>query len=299
MQETNLCRDDERITRIEIKEESLSGFYGFIPETEEQRTFFRLCSAVRQCGEAARTNQGHIHRAFKGDGSILTETDLAVSDALISTLRKLYPDCNIVTEEIDLHDFRDGARYTFVLDPIDGTDSYSQGLPTWAVALGILDSDRRPCGAIIHAPRFGIGRQDLFICSMPGDERVFLNGKLHECPEHYDVPRQLVMGSSMLNYMDMRHYKGKIRTFGSSIINLLCPAVVSNADCTVNPYCYAWDIAATNAIVNKTGLLMRYFDGSEIEYDDSLLLQRKQIRLPLVVGNEGCIRWMQDNLVMY
>jgi len=298
MQETTLSKTDVTITRIEVKDEKPSDRYGFLPQTAEETAFFGLCSAIRQCGEAARTNQSHIHRSLKGDGTILTETDLAVSDAVIARVRELYPDCNVITEEIDLHDFRDGARYTFVLDPIDGTDAYSQGLPSWCVALGILDSDRKPCGAIIYAPRFGIGTQDLFICTMPGDMRIFLNGSEHRTPEHYDVPKQLVIGSNVLDHFDMSHYRGKIRSFGSGILHILAPAVFSNLDSTVNPYCYAWDVAAAHGIIAKSGLVISYVDGSEIEYDDTILLERKKIRLPILVGNSGCITWMQQNLPM-
>ena len=298
MQETMLSKTDVTITRIEVKEEKPSDRYGFLPGTADELAFFGLCSTIRQCGEAARANQSHIHRSLKGDGSILTETDLAVSDAVIARVRELYPDCNVITEEIDLHDFRDGARFTFVLDPIDGTDAYSQGLPSWCVALGILDPQRKPCGAIIYAPRFGIGTQDLFICTMPGDERIFLNGNEHKTPEHYDVPRQMVIGSNVLEHFDMSHYYGKIRSFGSGILHILAPAVFSNLDCTVNPYCYAWDVAAAHVILAKSGLLISYVDGSEIEYDDILLLERKKIRLPILVGNKGCIAWMQENIPM-
>ena len=299
MQETNLSKDDIRITRIGISDETYSSRYGFEPSTGEEKKFFRICSAIRQCGEAARSNQALIHRSFKEDGSILTETDLAVSDAIIERIRTLYPDCNIISEEIDLHSFSDGKRYTFVLDPIDGTDAYSQGLPAWCVALGILDRDRRPCGAVIYAPRFGCGTQDLFICSMPDDERVFLNGRILQTPEHYDIPRQLIMGSNMLRFLDMRPYKGKIRCFGSTIVHSIAPAVFSNQDCAINPYCYAWDVAAAHAVVTKCGLEMRYYNGDEIEYDDSLLIERNQVRMPILVGNEACIRWIRENIEMY
>ena len=299
MQETTLSKTDETITRIQLMEEQPSDRYGFMPGDADETAFFGLCSAIRQCGEAARANQANIHRSFKYDGSILTETDLAVSDAATARIRELYPDCNIITEETDLKDFRNGARFTFVLDPIDGTDAYSQGLPSWCVALGILDGNRKVCGAIVYAPRFGIGTQDLFICTMPGDRRIFLNGKEHKVPEHYDVPKQLVIGSNILNHFDMSHYNGKLRSFGSGILHLLAPAVFSNLDSTVNPYCYAWDVAGAHGILAKSGLDLCYIDGSEVEYDDRLLLERKQIRLPILVGNRSCIAWMQQNIRMY
>ena len=95
MQETTLSKDDARITKITVKEECYSDRYGFSTDTDSGKAFFTLCSAVRQCGEAARANQSLIHRSLKDDGSILTETDLAVSDAIVSVIRKTYPDCNI------------------------------------------------------------------------------------------------------------------------------------------------------------------------------------------------------------
>ena len=298
MQETSLSKDDKTITRIEIQDEQYSDRYGFKPDTDSRKAFFKLCSAIRQCGEAARANQRLIHRSFKEDGSILTETDLAVSDAIVSVLRKLYSDCNIITEEIDLKSFTDGARFTFVLDPIDGTDAYSQGLPAWAVALGILDSKRHPCGAIIYAPRFGVGVQDLFVCSMPDEGEVYLNGKAHKAPEHYDTPRQMVVASNIMNHVDISRYKEKIRAFGSSIVHIISPAFFSNLDCTINAYCYAWDVASAHAIVEKCGLKLSYLDGSDMEYDDRVLIERKQIRMPIIIGNDGCMKWMKENIRM-
>lgn len=295
MQETNLSKDDARITKIEIELEPYSQAYGFNVQTEEQKAFFRLCSAVHQCGVAARTNQSLIHRSFKADGTILTETDLAVSDAILGTLKTYYPDCNIITEEIDLHDFKDGARYTFVLDPIDGTDSYSQGIGTWCVALGILDEKRQPCGGIVFAPRFGVGTQELFFCSMPNDDRIFLNGELYTAPQHYDIPKQVTLGSNVLRYTDMSAFGGKIRSFGSSIIHIVAPLAFSNIDACFDPLCYAWDIAGAHALVKKAGMVVRYYDGSDVVYDDRLLLERKMIRLPLLVGNEKCVDYMKDS----
>ncbi|MCQ2412841.1 MAG: inositol monophosphatase [Sphaerochaetaceae bacterium] len=295
MQETNLSKDDTRITRIDIQSEPYSDSYGFNVETDDQKAFFNLCSAVHQCGVAARKNQSQIHRSFKADGTILTETDLAVSDAILATLKKYYPDCNIITEEIDLHDFKDGARYTFVLDPIDGTDSYSQGIATWCVALGILDENRVPCGGIVFAPRFGVGTEELFFCSMPGDDRIFLNGELFTPPQHYDAPKQVTLGSNVLRYTDISAFGGKIRSFGSSITHIVAPLAFSNIDACFDPLCYAWDIAAAHALVLKAGMVVKYYDGSDVVYDDRLLLERKMIRLPLLVGNEGCVKYMKEN----
>ena len=135
MQETTLSKNDERITKIDITASEPDDRFGFASLDDESRMFFHLCDAVLQCGKVARSNQRLIHRSFKEDGSILTETDIAVSNALLPVIRRLYPGCNIVTEEIDFHSFDDNALLTFILDPIDGTDAYSQGFPSLCIAL--------------------------------------------------------------------------------------------------------------------------------------------------------------------
>ena len=109
----------------------------------------------------------------------------------------------------------------------------------------------------------------------------------------------MIIASNIMNYVDMSRYRGKVRAFGSSIVHLIAPTVISNLDCTINGYCYAWDIASADAIVTKSGFEMCYMDGSGIEYDDTLLIDRKPIKMPILAGNAGCVKWMRENLRMY
>ena len=293
MQETTLSKDDERITKIDITASEPDGRFGFAFLDDESRTFFHLCDAVLQCGKVARSNQRLIHRSFKEDGSILTETDLAVSNALLPVIRRLYPGCNIVTEEIDLHSFDDNAPLTFILDPIDGTDAYSQGFPSWCIALGILGSSRKPCGGIVYAPRFGIGEDDMFFCSMPNKADVFMNGKLWKPLEHYDEPKQMTAGSDILNHVDLGDFSGKLRVFGSGILHMTAPFAYSNIDACLTTKCYVWDVAAPHALALKLGLEVAYIDGSPVVYDDGLLIERKRFAKPILVGNHACLEYME------
>lgn len=298
MNESKLSDNDARITHIFIAEQEPSKAFGFDVNTEEEKTFFHLCNAVYQCGLAARSNQSLIHRALKADGSILTETDLAVSKALLSKISELYPGCNIITEETENTSFDNNAPYTFILDPIDGTDSYSQGLATWCISLGILDKDRKIAGGIVFAPRFGVGKEELFLCTMPSSDIVYHNAKPICAPLHNEKPKQITMGSNVFKYTDFGTYKGKIRSFGSSILHMISPLVFSNIDACYDPLCYVWDFAGAHALVSKTGFVVRYMDKSELIYNDELLLDRKQIKLPLLVGNESCVSYIEDTFTV-
>ncbi len=240
---------------------------------------------MQKAGQLAKAQQSRIRRMYKDDGSVLTETDMQVTDMMLSAIKSIFEsDYNALTEEIDLKGFSPSARYTFVLDPIDGTDSYSQGLPSWCIALGVLDRDRRPVGGMVCAPRFGVGVDELFVRTDPDSDDVLMNGaRLASKPDDGDID-QIAVGSKTFHHIDLSSYPGKIRCYGSSILHLLAPAVFSNIGGSITPKCYAWDVAAAHAIILKTGMDIRYADGSEFVYDDALLLERRKFRLPIVSG---------------
>lgn len=247
-----------------------------------------LAEAVRAAGAMAKLNQQHIQRSYKTDGTVITETDLAISARILGLVAELFPEVNIISEET-LTPFNDKAPYTFVLDPIDGTDVYSQGLPSWAVALGILDRNRTPVGAMISAPRWGLGEDELFLRLDPGGQ-LLINGKPFSIGADKDFPHQITMGSSGQRLMDFSHYEGKIRIFGSSILHMLSPLLYDHIQGCVNQSCYVWDIAAAHAALLCVGMDIEYVDGTAFVYDDAFLLERKPFSPSFYAGNKACIK---------
>lgn len=245
-----------------------------------------LASYVSKAGQFAKKQQGRIHPTLKSDGSVLTETDLAVTEQLTSAIKELFPNCNIVTEETDRFSYNPEAEYTFVLDPIDGTNSYSQGLPSWCIALGILDKNRNAVGSMICAPRFGISCEELFIRTDPGDDRIFLNGEVFTPFEEKTELKQLCIGSNTIKQMDISPYKGKIRAYGSSIIHLVAPVVFAGISGCINQTCYVWDIAAAHAIMLKANMDICFIDGTPFSYTDELAIERKSTKLSTFSGSK-------------
>lgn len=256
--------------------------------------FAQLEETIRQCAAFARDNQRRIHRFYKSDGSVLTETDLEISARVGQRIAQLFPHDTFICEETPIVR-RDESEYIFVLDPIDGTDVYSQGLPSYAVALGILGRDRRPVGAIIAAPRFGIGREDLFISLCPGGA-LYVDGEVFSASPDKDRVSQVTMGSTDQARVDFSHFNGKVRTFGSSIIHLVSPVVFSSMQGCVNQPCYVWDIAASHAVLLSQGMDIRYCDGSAFEYTDDFLYEKRKYRMDIYAGTPKGIQEMMTTL---
>lgn len=89
----------------------------------------------------------------------VTAADRGIEDRLRSGLAAMFPDDEILGEEFG-RSGPQGARYLWLIDPIDGTKAFVTGSPLWGVLLGLLDfgSGRspegtgRPVAGWIHQP---------------------------------------------------------------------------------------------------------------------------------------------------
>ena len=261
-------------------------------DSELKKKLDILADAVKKCGVYARQNQMRVHRQYKSDGTVLTETDLQVTSTLVPLIKKLFPGCNIVTEEELEGPMDDSAPWTFILDPIDGTDTYSQGLPCWCIGLGILDNKRQPAGSIVYAPRFGRGCDDLFLRTDPGDDVIYMNDEVLDVSQitefgAKDKPYAATGGSDIVTTLPFSKAHVKLRSFGCSIVHISCAIVFCGIDGCLDPPCYVWDIAPAHALAIRAGMAFQYWTGEEFSYDDNLLVDRKKFPKPLVIGTDA------------
>lgn len=255
-----------------------------------------LAQEVTECGAFAKSVQHSIRRNYKYDGTVITDADMEISRRIVGLITTRFPEANIICEEITTP-WREGAPYTFVLDPIDGTDMYSQGFPSWAVALGMMDKDRNPVGAWISAPRWGLGREDLFVRLDPTDgARILVNGEPLALSGDKDSVSQVMLSSTGQAHLDFSRFSGKVRTVGSSILHLLSPAIYPNIEGCVNQKAYIWDICASHAVLKHIGMDICYADGSDFLYADDFVMHRKPYSMPVYVGTRAARSWLLENL---
>ncbi|MCS6853936.1 MAG: inositol monophosphatase family protein [Elioraea sp.] len=88
----------------------------------------------------------------KGDASPVTEADRAAERAMRRVLREAFPDHGILGEEEG--EEKPGARFLWVLDPIDGTKSFVTARPTYASLIALLE-DGVPVLGILSQPSLG------------------------------------------------------------------------------------------------------------------------------------------------
>lgn len=69
----------------------------------------------------------------------VTKLDISTEKIIREQISENYPDHNIKGEE--LKDKNKFSKYTWVIDPIDGTKSLILGLPTWSCLIGLYHKD--------------------------------------------------------------------------------------------------------------------------------------------------------------
>lgn len=114
--------------------------------------------AILKAGRYLARDYGEIENlqvSRKGAGSFVTSADLKAEKIVLEELRKSFPDYCVLSEEAGFVAGADG-RYTFILDPIDGTTNFMHGLPFFCVSLAL--QEKLPNGkteiiaAAIYAP---------------------------------------------------------------------------------------------------------------------------------------------------
>ena len=125
--------------------------HGVVQDTPEKTRVTRQSSlsSLLACAHtladiSAKAIRPHFRKAIliddKGGAAgfdPVTIADRAAERAIARHLAAAFPDHGIIGEEYGI--VRPGARYRWVLDPIDGTRAFIMGLPTWGTLIGLMD----------------------------------------------------------------------------------------------------------------------------------------------------------------
>jgi myo-inositol-1(or 4)-monophosphatase len=111
----------------------------------------KMIAAARAGGAVLKNYFGQsletIEKSMASD--FRTKADLESEEAVLGMLIADFPDYNIYSEEmgrVDKH-----SDYTFVVDPLDGTNNFSLGIPNFSVSVGLMKGEELVAG-VIYAP---------------------------------------------------------------------------------------------------------------------------------------------------
>lgn len=225
------------------------------PLSIDEALLFAL-EATEAAGHRLRLWFGKLGFAEKVDGSPVTAADVAAERQLVDAIRRRFPAHGILSEEEHSH-YQD-HEWTWIIDPLDGTTNYANGLPYWAVSMALAHQGT-PVLGMVHLP-------------MPGEtyhavrERgAFLNGyRIQTAPAtrfHANAFKAVYSHAQKRYTLDA--LPGKPRIYGSAAYNF---CLVARGTCLLGlePGAKVWDIAAGWLLVEEAGGVVRHYDDEAV-----------------------------------
>jgi myo-inositol-1(or 4)-monophosphatase len=228
-----------------------------------------LAFAVALAEEAGRVVMERYERLervrHKGARDVVTEADHLSEELMIRAIRDRHPDDGILAEESGEHDaattgpVTSGRGRTWVLDPLDGTVNYANGIPFFCVSVALV-VDGVPSVGVIHDPT----RAEVFAATAHGP--ATLNGRRIRVGEKAQLSDCVVAlalsGRSVTSRVSaVRRAVRVTRSMGSSALSL---AYVANGRFDAfaqQSGQWAWDVAAGGLIAGRAGALVTDLDG--------------------------------------
>jgi myo-inositol-1(or 4)-monophosphatase len=183
-----------------------------------------------------------------GGRDVITQVDRAVSDVLRATLLKC--DEGWLSEE-DVDDLgRLSKQVAWVVDPLDGTREFVDGIPEWCISIGLVVNGRAVAGGVCNP-----ATNQVFVGGL--NSGVTCNDVRVQPTSRTDLNGAVVLASRQeYKRGEWAQFEGKqfsIRPTGSVAYKLaLVSAGLADATWTLSPK-HEWDVAAGVALVISAG----------------------------------------------
>jgi myo-inositol-1(or 4)-monophosphatase len=211
---------------------------------------------ARRAGLVLRESYERVERIdYKSARDVVTDVDYRSEAMLLAAIREHYPGDAILAEESGAHRRvgYDGtaARRRWVLDPLDGTVNYANGIPFFCVSIALV-ADGRPVIGVILDPM----RDDLYTATVDG--RALLNGEPvaaseKEALSDYVVSLTVIGRGGIGRERRIARRIRIPRRMGSAALALAYVANGRFDACVQNGGISPWDVAAAGLIAERAG----------------------------------------------
>ncbi len=215
-------------------------------------------SLIRDFGEIE-----NLQVSTKGPGDFVTSADKRTEKIIIEELQKAHPEYGIITEESGSINI-ENIKNRWIIDPIDGTTNFLNGIPQFAISIGYEEQDEVKCGVI-----FDPIKNEMF-CAEKGNGAYLNNSRIRVSNKKKLENALLVTGgprqSSKIKEQIFSEFikvsnniLSPVRKFGSAALDLAYVAC-GRFDGYWQRELNYWDVAAGIIILKEAGGFVDFFD---------------------------------------
>ena len=203
--------------------------------------------------------KGFNDRSSVSDFDYGIPADKQSEQIILEAIKKSWLKCSIVSEEST--EVKSDSEYKVFIDPLDGSVNFSKGIPEFCIGIGIF-SKNDPVLGIIYDPN----RDELFVAEK--DKGITVNGN--------KIAADIAQENILINLewfgapdycqiaIKLKENKIRARTMGCGVL-ALCYGAIGRGDGTILIQNRPWDIAPGMAFVKEAGIIIKQFDGTEID----------------------------------
>ena len=218
-----------------------------------------LRALLQAAGHAALEHFGRGDPRRKPDGTLLTDADLAAEAVLLAGLAATWPTDTLISEEGGTTGGPGPARW--VVDPLDGTSSFTEGLAHWGPTVARIVPGR--AGESVELGALYLPRLAEHFHVEGGV--AWMNGVRMPPLAARRPPRVVYLPSAFHRHLDV-DFAGKARCLGGTAAHLALVARGSAAFAIVAPGWSVWDAAAGLAMIEAVGgCALRFPDGAPLD----------------------------------
>jgi myo-inositol-1(or 4)-monophosphatase len=214
-------------------------------------------SLIRDFGELE-----NLQVSSKGPGDFVSSADRRTEKIIIEELQKAHPEYGIITEESGIIN-KSNIKNRWIIDPIDGTMNFLNGIPLFAISIGYEEDNEIKSGVI-----FNPITNEMF-CAEKGNGAYLNNSRIRVSNKKKLKDALLVTGGPkeaskikkkiFSEYINVSNNVSNIRKFGSAALDMAYVAC-GRFDGYWQRELNYWDIAAGIVILKEAGGFVDFFE---------------------------------------
>ena len=232
----------------------------------------RLTLAKLICQEAGDLTLKYFKRPNleiieKADGTPVTQVDRESETLLRDAINKQFPNDHIIGEE---HGDKTGStEWTWTIDPIDGTESFSRGVAQYGILIG-LEHHRVPVAGVVFLPALGEffwGAKGLGSYWRPRPGAAEIRCHVSEINQLSNslvctTARGCFDNKNLARLDNVIKIAHRDRGWGDCFGHML--VLTGRADVMIEQGVSRWDLSALLPLVEEAGGVMTNFDGGQV-----------------------------------
>jgi myo-inositol-1(or 4)-monophosphatase len=229
--------------------------------------------AASEAGKILKKYYGKpVETQVKGKRDLVTEADLLSEEKILEIINTEFPSHGILSEEAGAS--REGAEYTWIIDPLDGTNNFYFGIPLFCVNIALV---RR--GEVVLGVTYDPMRNETFYCVK--GKGAHLNGKkirvsdvktLDKASAGVDLGYNVERSKDLLDMATGLWPKLHcLRLTGSSALGLAYVAC-GRFSLYFHKYLFPWDVASGLLLIREAGGEVTRYDGKQADTADAAII---------------------------